>query len=232
MVLTSGRAGIVAPSRHIGKSLAVAPQFPSASTLPIQPLAQRELSFATRKVVFWNTVTSRNVLEPRSAVGTDTAEGEYSDELHPPHFRTELAAVTTVENGEESEAAAESAVVPPMAIDRGVELKASEFGSAASCPYAFPPHPNSVPSVATARACEDDVETREICLPPGRLIVTGVGRSVVVPSPRRPPPFEPHAIADPPDTTANEVLQPLAIDVAPETPGTFVGVLKDICQFP
>ncbi|CAB4368454.1 unannotated protein [freshwater metagenome] len=66
----------------------------------------------------------------------------------------------------------------------------------------------------------------------GNEIVTGLSRSVVVPSPRRPPPFEPHAYAEPLAATAKDVLHPLEIEVAFATPATLVGVVYDICQLP
>jgi hypothetical protein len=37
------------------------------------------------------------VLDERSLVGKLMGEGMYSDVLHPPHFKTELLPVTTVE---------------------------------------------------------------------------------------------------------------------------------------
>jgi hypothetical protein len=67
-------------------------------------------------------VTSTKVRDARSAVGKDIGDGTYSVVPHPPHFKTEFADVTTVENGEESDAATATARPLPIAIDRGVAL--------------------------------------------------------------------------------------------------------------
>jgi hypothetical protein len=75
---------------------------------------------ATKIEAFWYVETSTKVRDDKSELGKDIAEGTYSAELQPPHFKTVLAAVTTTENGVASVVEIESAVVLPMLIARGV----------------------------------------------------------------------------------------------------------------
>ena len=100
--------------------MAFAPQLPSRSAEFQPPFAQSELSLATKIAAFWYVETSTKVRDDKSELGKDIAEGTYSEELQPPHFKTVLAAVTTTENGVASVVEKESAVVLPMLIARGV----------------------------------------------------------------------------------------------------------------
>ncbi|CAB4368453.1 unannotated protein [freshwater metagenome] len=75
---------------------------------------------ATKIAAFWYVDTSTNVRVDRSEVGNVIADGTYSEELQPPHFKTVLADVTTIENGVVSVVEIATAVVLPMLIARGV----------------------------------------------------------------------------------------------------------------